>query len=167
MELPMRCFRLILAALVLLALCPPADAQVYRWRDAKGVVQYSDRPPPDGAAEQVAVDTRQPTAPEPAETTQANPQPGAKAPAPPARRAQDFEIVMFMRPDCGYCVRAERHFQKRGLAWTNFDVAASRPAHTRFDQLGGQGTPLIFIDGQRVNGFNVALIDQLLAARGW
>lgn len=159
--------KFLLAALCVFTLIDSAwltAAEVYRWRDARGIVHYSDKPPRDAAAEQVVVDTREP--PSPAARAPVGTEPTAK-PTPPLRPPQQFEIVMFMRPDCGYCVRAERYFQQRGLAWTNLDVAASRQARTRFDQLGGRGTPLIYIDGQRVNGFDVARIDQLLAARGW
>jgi len=38
-------FRFVLFALLLLA--PPAQAQLYKWVDANGRVQYSDRKPPD------------------------------------------------------------------------------------------------------------------------
>jgi Domain of unknown function (DUF4124) len=42
-------FRVGLCALVyLFFLAAPAQAQVYRWVDANGRVQYSDRKPPDG-----------------------------------------------------------------------------------------------------------------------
>ncbi len=163
---PRRMPKLLLAALCVFTLTDSASlaaAEVYRWRDARGVVHHSDTPPRDAAAERVVVDTREP--PPPAARAPVGAAPTAKP--PPLRPPQQFEVVMSMRPDCGYCVRAERFFQQRGLAWTNHDVAASRQARTRFDPLGGRGTPLIYIDGQRVNGFDVARIDQLLAARGW
>ena len=40
-------YKLLLIALMGLALATPAQAQ-WKWRDAKGNVQYSDRPPPVG-----------------------------------------------------------------------------------------------------------------------
>lgn len=38
-----------LCALVLLCLAAPAGAQTYKWVDARGVVTYSNRPPPEAA----------------------------------------------------------------------------------------------------------------------
>ncbi len=43
-------FRIVLLALLLLA--APAQAQLYKWVDANGRVQYSDRKPPDGKQSQ-------------------------------------------------------------------------------------------------------------------
>ncbi|MBT9458709.1 MAG: DUF4124 domain-containing protein [Burkholderiaceae bacterium] len=40
----------LIFALLGLALCQPAAAQ-WKWRDAEGKVQYSDRPPPSGVAD--------------------------------------------------------------------------------------------------------------------
>lgn len=51
----------------MLAMCMVslASAQdIYRWVDANGVVQYSDRPPPDAQAAEVTVPTRNSTTPE-------------------------------------------------------------------------------------------------------
>ena len=36
--------------LLLLLLAPPALAQIYSWRDAEGIIHYSDQAPPDVAA---------------------------------------------------------------------------------------------------------------------
>ncbi len=44
-------------SLVLAAATGHADGTVYKWTDAQGHVHYSDRPPADGAAQAVAVNT--------------------------------------------------------------------------------------------------------------
>jgi hypothetical protein len=46
--------RIALAALCLL-LAPLAPAQLYKWVDKDGKVQYSDQPPPAGASKQINV----------------------------------------------------------------------------------------------------------------
>jgi hypothetical protein len=46
------CVASIAALLSLAALCGPAQAGVqWKWKDAKGAIQYSDRPPPPGTPE--------------------------------------------------------------------------------------------------------------------
>jgi hypothetical protein len=42
-------------AVAALALAASADAQVYKWKDANGVVHYSDAPPQNGKYEQVRI----------------------------------------------------------------------------------------------------------------
>jgi len=50
-----RGLRFGLSLAVLLALAAPSQAQLYKWVDSSGRVQYSDRPPPGGRkAEQVS-----------------------------------------------------------------------------------------------------------------
>ncbi|MET1078148.1 MAG: DUF4124 domain-containing protein [Pseudomonas sp.] len=39
--------RSLIVAGLLLALCPPAGAQVYQWRDADGKLHFTDTPPPE------------------------------------------------------------------------------------------------------------------------
>jgi len=55
--------RFALAALFLL-LAPLASAQLYKWVDKDGKVQYSDQPPPAGASKQINVPSG-PAAPAP------------------------------------------------------------------------------------------------------
>ena len=49
----MRQLRYLVVALLAFALAPAAGATMYKWVDADGNVVYSDKPPPDGNAEEV------------------------------------------------------------------------------------------------------------------
>lgn len=150
--------RLLLPLLVAACCMPAAGAgELYRWKDAAGITHYSDSPPAGIDAE-----TRRYS------DSEAAPLPSATAPSLyqlPALPAAP-EIVMYGRPTCGYCVKAERYFAARGLAFRNLDISRSAAAHAEFKRLGGQGTPLIFVDGQPVRGFNQAKLDRLLAGSG-
>ena len=146
-------------ALLLAVLAATASAgELYRWKDAAGVTHYSDSPPPDAQAELRRYDDAD-AAPRPSDGTPALYRP---PPIDASASAAAPEIVMYGRPDCGYCVKAERYFNARGLAFRNLDISRSPAAHAEFRRLGGQGTPLIFVDGERVRGFNQARLDRLL-----
>ena len=57
-------FVLALPCALLLASAPLAAQQVYKWKDANGVTQYSSTPPPEGSSyETREIRNRQPTAP--------------------------------------------------------------------------------------------------------
>ena len=74
---------------------------------------------------------------------------------------------MYMSPSCGYCIRAAKFFRARGVAWRNVDITASARGNSEFKALNGRGTPLIYIAGQRIAGFDQGRIDRALAAHGW
>jgi hypothetical protein len=64
--------------LILLALAMPLHAQMYKWVDANGKVQYSDKPPPQGAKSE-AVKNRSSSVSGPAEGTATAAKDAAKA----------------------------------------------------------------------------------------
>jgi glutaredoxin len=158
-----RAWTMAAAAAVLFALTgasPLAAADVYRWKDANGVTHYSDTRPDTQPAERIAVETAPDAiaAPPPAA---ARPMPATTMPV--AQRQPD--ILMYDSPTCGWCRKAERYFIARNLTWRSIDVTASTQNRQLFLRDGGRGTPLIFIDGQRVSGFNQSRLDALLGSR--
>jgi hypothetical protein len=82
-------FALLLAGLT--AVCSPAQAGMqWKWRDASGAIQYSDRPPPAGTPEQSIL-----SKPLAARTASRTPEPASAASAPPApaaAKASDPEL---------------------------------------------------------------------------
>jgi glutaredoxin len=148
------------ASLVLPLTATVAQAEVYRWKDADGVTHYSDTRPAAQPAEVVAIAAHRPASGAP-------PPPLAAAPTapPPPVAALAPEIVMYSNPDCGWCRRAERWFASRRLAYRTIDITASERNRAEFLRLGGRGTPLIFVDGVRVAGFDEARLDALTGGR--
>lgn len=149
---------LLLFAAAMFAL-PSAAAEVYRWKDADGVTHYSDSRPPGGEAEQVAVRDTDGLQSDRVDAGASATQPAAPAPRP---KALQPSILMYDNPDCGYCRRAERWFNQRGLAFRKIDVTASAANKAAFLRAGGRGTPLIFVDGVAVRGFNQGRHEQLI-----
>jgi hypothetical protein len=76
-------FAVLLAALVAL----PASAQLYKWTDANGRVQYSDKPPPANTKGQTVQGNNISTVPG---TSQGSGAGAASAPKSTADREQDF-----------------------------------------------------------------------------
>lgn len=87
-----------LALILLVAACPVAFAQAYKWKDAQGVTHYSDSPPPGGAGKVEKIQMKGgvtapassgSTAPAPARaSTAGQPAPGTPVADNPANRAQ-------------------------------------------------------------------------------
>ncbi len=63
-------------------------------------------------------------------------------------------IEIYTTPVCPYCVRAKALFKKKGVTWTEIDVAADEAVRTAMiARAGGKRTvPQIFINDQHVGG---------------
>jgi glutaredoxin 3 len=64
------------------------------------------------------------------------------------------EVIVYSGPNCPYCVRAKMLLQKKGAAFTDFDVKAD-PA--RMEEMmdktqGKRSIPQIFIGGKHIGG---------------
>ena len=76
----------------------------------------------------------------------------------------DKKVVVYSTPTCPYCKRAKDYLSRKGISYTDINVAESRDAAKEMIQKSGQmGVPVIIIDGEVVVGFNQTLLDKLLS----
>ena len=76
----------------------------------------------------------------------------------------DKKVVVYSTPTCPYCKRAKDYLSRKGISYTDINVAESRDAAKEMIQKSGQmGVPVIIIDGEVVVGFNQTLLDRLLS----
>ena len=69
---------------------------------------------------------------------------------------------MYAVPDCGYCRKARQYFSSHGIDYVEYDIRKSSKRMKEFRRLGGRGTPLILIDGRKIQGFNKRAIEAAL-----
>ena len=63
-------------------------------------------------------------------------------------------IEIYTTPSCGYCVRAKRLLQERGIEYEEFDVSGDPALRARVMERSGRRTvPQIFIDGRSIGGY--------------
>ena len=152
-------------AAVLLAFCSGADAATsYKWRDAAGTIHMTtDKPPADAEILSVMTIPDAPKRPRQAAPLWTDPV------EEPAAADSRVDIVMYATSRCPWCRKAREYFTSRGVSWRELDIEASGAADREFKSRGGQGVPLIFINGSRVQGWSPqrigALLDQALARR--
>jgi len=77
----------------------------------------------------------------------------------------DKKVVIYSTPTCPYCKRAKDYLSRKGIPYTDINVAQDRNAAKEMIQKSGQmGVPVIIIDDNEiVVGFNQALLDKLLS----
>jgi len=76
----------------------------------------------------------------------------------------DKKVVIYTTPTCPYCHRAKEYLSRKGIPYTDINVAQDREKAKEMIQKSGQmGVPVITIDNEVVVGFNQTLLDKLLS----
>lgn len=77
----------------------------------------------------------------------------------------DRKVVIYSTPTCPYCKRAKDYLSRKGIPYTDINVAEDREKAKEMIQKSGQmGGPVIIIgDNEIVVGFNQSLLDRLLS----
>jgi len=145
---------------------PCVGGEIFRWKDAQGVVHYSDRAEQGVEAETVQLRPEPEPVEVPAESASIKNKPAKPSKAPPAAPV-DISVVMYVMPRCGYCTTARNYFRSRGVPWQEIDINASAAASRDFKAHGGTGTPLTYINGVRISGWSQGAYDRALAQSGY
>ncbi|MFN0301077.1 MAG: glutaredoxin domain-containing protein [Burkholderiales bacterium] len=170
------CFALVIG------LVSPAYAQLFRWVDSEGRATFSTTPPPGTARphdqeKRAPVRPAQVTAPStvvPSErplTPRLEPSDDAKAVQAsheaPRRQvtAPTTQVTLYGTSWCPYCARARAYFQTYRVAFQELDIEKSATANAAFKKLGGNGIPLIVINGTAIQGFDEQKLEIMLGLR--
>ena len=119
-----------------------ADNNIFQWTDENGQIHFGNRKSPA---------TAQPVSGKPANTF--NSDSAAELPLPELPATKPL-VEMYATDWCGYCNKAREYFTANRIPFTEYDIEKNAVAKLRYDRFGGQGVPVIFIDGKRANGFN-------------
>ncbi len=65
-----------------------------------------------------------------------------------------MKIRLFIKPYCGWCHKAQRWLDERGIKYETLDVIADREAMAEMVELSGQSlAPVIDVDGKILADF--------------
>jgi glutaredoxin 3 len=74
------------------------------------------------------------------------------------------KVVIYTTPTWPWCHRAKEYLSRKGIAYTEYDVAKDKEKAREMIQKSGQmGVPVIIVDDQVVVGFNQTKLDSLLS----
>jgi glutaredoxin 3 len=77
----------------------------------------------------------------------------------------DKKVVIYTTPTCPWCHRAKEYLSKKGIPYTEYNVAADREkAKEMIDKSKQMGVPVIMVDNEIVVGFNQPKLDSLLGS---
>jgi glutaredoxin len=128
-------------------------AEIYKWIDADGNVQFGDRPPASIQTETVEVrpNTYQSVTIEPFEAYSSKP------------TAAKGQVVMYSASWCGVCKKAKRYFQANKIPFQDYDVETTAKGKVDYAKLNGRGVPIILVGDRRMNGFSEQGFERIYA----
>ncbi|MDL2354686.1 MAG: glutaredoxin family protein [Pseudomonadota bacterium] len=128
--------------LALLLCAAGAGAQMFKWTDAKGVVHFSDQPPPAAAGK---VEQKR--------MAGAGAGDGVALPYALAEASRNSPVVLYSSAACAACDEGRALLLQRGIPFTEKTVA-SNADQRMLKEAGSDGqVPLLLIGGARQIGF--------------
>lgn len=143
-----------------LMLCVGAASgqQLYKWVDEKGVVHYSDTPPP---LKDKRVELKDFSA---ASMPMAPPVP---LPYALAQAVKNNPVTLFTGSDCVPCDQARNALRERGIPYTEKTVA-SNADRAKLTEAGGNDTlPFVKVGAKSLSGYAPAALQEALSAANY
>lgn len=72
-------------------------------------------------------------------------------PTPPV---QAGDVVLYATAWCGYCAKTREFLAAEGIPYTEYDIDKSGEGRHQYNELKGQGVPLLNVKGTVVHGYN-------------
>jgi len=146
-------FRIVcIVLMLLLSTAIVAWAEIYKWKDSKGNIIFSDSPPAGSNAEKQII--REQRIERPAVQEEA---PRSKGTATVKKRAYgDIRVIMYMTSWCPYCKQAKDYINSLGVRLTEYDIEKDKDKDAEMLRKsgGGKGVPLIDIEGSIIRGYS-------------
>lgn len=77
--------------------------------------------------------------------------------------AKTEDVVLYGTKTCGYCKKVRAMLSERGIPYTDIDLQRSAEGRKRFEELNGNGVPLLVIRGEVIRGYDERRIKQALS----
>jgi hypothetical protein len=144
----------LLLCLAIMAAFPAVAAQLYRWVDDKGNVEWRDTPPPPTAKN---VESR---------TIRSGPAPTSATPYSVQQAVKNFPVTLWIT-DCGEpCSKGRAHLARRGVPYTEKNAQADL-AGFKTASGGGMEVPLLVVGSSLLKGYLESAWDAALDNAGY
>lgn len=72
------------------------------------------------------------------------------------------EVIMLSTWWCPYCNQARRYLTDNNISYCEYDIESSAEGEKLYNDVNGQGIPVLLIDKYIINGFNEAHLERVL-----
>lgn len=143
----------LIAAILFCVAVPASAAQLYRWVDAQGRVEWRDTPPPASAKE---VEQRK---------IQGNVRVAPAVPYSVQQAVKNFPVTLWTAACGTACDQAKAHLVRRAVPYAEKDAKASPEELKRVT--GGLEVPVLFVGRRQLKGYLEPTWDEALDAAGY
>lgn len=84
-------------------------------------------------------------------------------PAPPPTLPAGTQVVLYGTQWCGYCAKTRQLLTARNIPYREYDIENSDEGYAQYEQLRGNGVPLIVIRSDVIRGFDEDAINRALS----
>ncbi|WP_413673805.1 DUF4124 domain-containing protein [Massilia cellulosiltytica] len=141
------------AAFALVVAAAAAHGQTYKWKDAAGVVHYSDTPPAKGTAQVLRPDNRPEAAP--------------SLPYELARAAKLHPVTLYTTARCDACDQGRALLRARGIPFAEKTVNTAEDREQLHRAGGKDELPLLVVGNRPVTGFAAGAWNEALDAASY
>ena len=141
------------AAFALVVAAAAAHGQTYNWKDAAGVVHYSDTPPAKGTAQVLRPDNRPEAAP--------------SLPYELARAVKLHPVTLYTTARCDACDQGRALLRARGIPFAEKTVNTAEDREQLHRAGGKDELPLLVVGNRPVTGFAAGTWNEALDAASY
>ena len=134
-----------------------AAAQVYKWKDDKGVTHYSDQPPPPAAAARTRVEVKS------FDTGSGN----VGLPSPLSELVRSQPVTLYTGGQCEGCTNGRALLMARGIPFNEKTVTTAADQAALKQAGSNNQLPLLLVGRSKLTGFEQGSWDNLLSNAGY
>jgi len=75
-------------------------------------------------------------------------------PLPEYGAAHKVDVIMYGTDWCGVCKVSRQFMDENGISYYEYDIEKSTEGERQYESLGGNGVPLMLINGMMIRGFD-------------
>lgn len=79
-------------------------------------------------------------------------------PPPDYSNQHEEQVVMYATDWCPYCEKARQFMDNNGIDYYEYDIEKSSEGQRQYKSLGGNGVPLLVVNGEVIHGFSAGMI---------
>lgn len=137
---------------------PSAISQIYKWTDENGNVHFADSPPPGVKVNKIQEEPSQ-------SKNQGNPSASPEQRMAGKREYRDIQVTIYTASWCPYCKRAKEYLNSLNVKYMEYDVEKDKDKAAEFRSKGGNGVPLVDIEGIIIKGYSPSGIKAALESK--